>query len=97
MTATFEDGEVDKFIQTHVCARCYGELMAVEAEGRKWTVVCRSCEDAWQGATITRRSAERRGQKALEESAEVKANLADVFPNPHKGKSAEQILKELGL
>jgi hypothetical protein len=34
---------------------------------------------------------------ALSEFHEVKENLPDLFPNPHKGKSIEELIKELGF
>jgi hypothetical protein len=90
------DGEIDRFLRRRVCARCYGDLRKVPADDRKWEAVCLSCGDAWQGATISRKGAERRGQQALAELWEVKANLKDLFPNPHQNKPTRQILAELG-
>lgn len=91
------DGEIDKFIRDHVCARCYSDLSKVPAAERTWQAVCQTCGDAWHGATIRRRTAERRAQQGLAELSEVKHNLRDLFPNPHKGKTFEQLITELGF
>lgn len=36
----FEDGEIDKFLQTHVCAFCLGHLNKFPAPGRQWIAKC---------------------------------------------------------
>jgi len=62
-----------------------------------WTAVCPTCGDAWGGRTISRYTAERRGQQGLAEAMEVKVNLRDLFPSPHKGRAVEELIQELGL
>ena len=94
---TYNDGEIDRFIKRRVCARCYGDLVKMPAENRTWTAICPSCGEACGGRTISRWTAERRGQVALAEALEVRVTLADLFPNPHKGKSAEKLMNELGM
>lgn len=95
--ADFPDGVIDKVIQRRVCARCYGDLVKQPAADRQWVAICPTCGDAWGGTTVSRKYAERLGQQAIAERAEVKANLPDLFPNPHSGKPAAQILSELGF
>lgn len=94
---TAQDGEIDKVLRYRVCARCYGDMRKVATDNRLWVAVCPACLDTWGGATISRRTAEMRGQRALAELWEVQANLPDLFPNPHKGKEAKIILSELGF
>lgn len=94
---TFQDGEIDKFIRRRVCARCYGDLMKRPAPKRTWEAYCPECGEAWGGLTISRWTAEHRGQRALSEALEVRVTLADLFPNPHKGKTTEQLIRELGM
>ncbi len=96
MAILFPDGIIDQFISRHVCARCYGDLQKYPAENRLWEAKCPNCGDAWHGTTIRHSTAERRGQAALSELREVKNNLPDLFPNPHKGKSTDELLKDLG-
>ena len=97
MAILLHDGEIDQYIQKHVCSRCYGDLQKFPTDNRLWESKCPECGDAWRGTTIRRSTAERRGQRALSEAHEVKTNLPDLFPNPHKGKSIEQLNKELGF
>lgn len=94
--AAYPDGMIDQVLARRVCARCYGDLAKRPADNREWDAYCPACGDAWGDATISRHSAEMRGQQALAEMLEVKYNLADLFPNPNKGKSQDQILGELG-
>ena len=79
-----------------VCARCYGQLQIRRVEGVD-EVYCPACGAAWGGTTILERTAEQRGQKAIEELWEVTSLLPDLFPNPHRGKTTSQILAELGF
>lgn len=90
------DGKIDQLLQRNVCARCYGELAKRPAANRLWEAHCPTCGEAWNGATIRRSTAEKRGQQALAELREVKTNLPDLFPNPNRGKTAQQLLSELG-
>jgi hypothetical protein len=96
MTILLPDGEIDQYMQRHVCARCYGDLQKFPAENRLWEARCPTCGEAWHGTTIRRSTAERRGQTALSDIHEVKTNLPDLFPNPHKEKSTEELVKDLG-
>jgi hypothetical protein len=93
---TYLDGEIDRILRRRVCARCFEDLQKREAPGRTWEAYCPTCGDAWGGRHISRWTAERRGQRALAEALEVRVTLVDLFPNPHKGKPAEQILRGLG-
>lgn len=92
----FPDGEIDQFLARRVCSRCYGDLQKVPAEDRLWAATCPTCGDAWCYTTVSRSYAERLGQEALEQAGEVKRNLPDLFPSPHKGKTPEQLIAELG-
>lgn len=95
--STFLDGEIDIFIRQRVCARCYGDLVKRPAEDRMWEAICPMCGTAWGGTTISRWYAERLGQTALQEKVEVAYTMPDLFPSPHRDKSAEQIIQELGF
>jgi hypothetical protein len=93
---TYHDGEIDRMLHRRVCARCYENLQKREAPGRTWEAYCPTCGEAWGGRHISRWTAEHRGQRALAEAWEVKANLRDLFPNPHQGREAEELIRELG-
>ena len=93
----YTDAEIDRIIKHRVCSRCYGDLCKRPAPDRTWEAVCPSCGDAWGGTTISRFTAEMRAQRSMNESLEVRDTLADLFPNPHAGRPASDILSELGL
>lgn len=99
---TFRDGEIDLFLRRRVCARCYSELEKQESPdfspaNHEYIAVCPTCQDAWNYATVSRAYAEHLGQVYLSDALEVRENLRDLFPSPVAGKSAEDILKELGF
>lgn len=93
---TFKDGHIDLFLRRRVCARCYHDLVKHPAPRRLWYALCPDCLDAWHYATISRRTAELRGQQAILDYFEIRFNpaLADLFPRPWR--SERQILSELG-
>jgi len=94
----FAEGLVDQFISRRVCARCFGELTKRDTDSRIiYEVYCPNCEDAWNFTTVSRYYATQLGQKAIMEYWEARNNLQDLFPSPHKGKSPEQLIKELGF
>lgn len=98
----FPEGQIDLFIRCRVCARCYGDLESIEAPGYApdnhiFLAYCPTCVDAWNYATVSRKYAEFLGQRALADKWEVQSNMPDLFPNPHLGKSTNQLLKELGF
>lgn len=98
----FSEGNIDLFIRRRVCARCYGDLESKPApdfapDNHIYLAYCPVCEDAWNYATVSRFYAEHLGQQALADNWEIKANLPDLFPNPHKGKSEQQLIDELGF
>ena len=76
----YTDTEIDRIIKHRVCSRCYGDLIKRPTQERKWTAECPSCGEAWGGTTISRFTAEKRGQRALNESLEVR----EQFPGARK-------------
>ena len=95
----FTDLEAQHIIRRRVCARCYGHVIqkAVPEKAGKYTVECPTCGEAWGGRTVSKWTAEHRAQQALAEAWEVKENLIDLFPNPHKGRDQEKLIEELVL
>lgn len=99
---SFLEGEIDLHLRRRVCARCYGDLDKRPSadwteSNHQWDAYCPTCSDAWNYATVSRAYAEHLGQQAISEQWEVEINLPDLFPNPHSGKSPEQIMEELGF
>ena len=97
MPPSFSDGEIDRFVSNRVCARCYGDLTKFPAPDRAWHAICLNCMDAWRYSTISRRTAEMRGQQAIRDYLSIRFNpaLADLFPS--RNVSERQILVELGF
>lgn len=98
----FPEGQITLFLRRRVCARCYGDLMSKPApdyapDNHVYLAYCPECGDAWGGTTVSKVYAEKLGQRAIAEQWEVEANLPDIFPSPHKGKTPEQLIKELGF
>jgi hypothetical protein len=92
----YQQGEVDIILRDRICARCYGHLLKRDVASNQYEVFCPKCGDEWGGATISKKYAERLGQKALIEYREVKVNLPDLF-NDKTGKSETDLLKDLGF
>lgn len=92
-----QEGIVDQFISRRVCARCYGELDKRKTDKRAvYEVYCPRCNGEWNFTTVSRSYAVRLGQHALLKADEVKQNLHDLFPPTRTGKTAEEIIKDLG-
>lgn len=100
-------GKADEFLRGHVCARCYGDLEKVKAEGwdfyknDTFVIVCPQCGDAWGGTCIRASTAEKMGLEARHAWLfEVKKNLSEFFPEAQESdrrKRVAQNLKELGF
>jgi hypothetical protein len=85
-----------KFSSTHVCAKCWGELIIKPAPDQKWIVVCPDHEGA---GYITRYYAEEQRKISGGDLTEVNKVLrkAGVIKDPYEGKSADDLIKELGF
>jgi hypothetical protein len=93
-----QDGEIDRFLSTRVCARCYNDLVKRPvANPRGWSATCHFCGDAWHYTTVSRRYAEQLGQQALSDHRTARDRFADIVPNVTQGKTPEQLLSELGF
>jgi hypothetical protein len=92
----FRNESIDGFIARRVCARCYGDLVPWPAPDHKWFAVCPRCEDIWHYATISRRTALLRAERAHAEYFEVRYSPAfrDLFPIT---RSEREIFADLGL
>ncbi len=95
---TYTDLEAKHIIKRRLCARCYGQMIQLAVKGKPgvYRLDCPTCGDAWGGRTISKWTAERRAQQGLNEALEVRLNLADLFPNRHKGRPAGQLIREIG-
>ena len=89
-------GYATKFASTHVCAKCWGELVIKPAPNQMWIVVCTEHESA---GYVTRYWAEEQRKISEGDLHEVKEVLkkVGVIKDPYEGKSAEDLIKELGF
>lgn len=94
---SFPEGEVDLFIRSRVCSRCYGDLQKRFGQNRLYEVYCPACLDAWGWTTVSRHYAVQLGQRAIESLLDVKydPDLADLFGQSKR--TADQILADLGF
>jgi hypothetical protein len=95
---TYADGEIDHILMRRVCARCFGHLVKSEAPGRMWYALCPECGEAWHGAHISKRTAERMAEKAKLEYWEVRYSpaLQDILPKQEK-RTVKKLLEDLGF
>lgn len=86
-----------KTVRDYVCSVCWGPLMDVMVEGVP-DVVCANYHTEHAGF-VTKRYADRRKTDSLGDAYDVRHLLqkAGVMQNPHAGKTAKQILDELGF
>jgi DNA-directed RNA polymerase subunit RPC12/RpoP len=87
-----------KTVKHYVCSNCWGELEMAPIQGDKFEVTCKKCGDETKGY-VTQYYVNRRRGESEHEEVNVRHLLQklDIIPNPHKGKSTEQLLKELGF
>lgn len=97
MSELLNDRMKEITIQRYVCARCWGHLIAFPEDGG-WRVECAKYGDEHAGY-VTCHYADKRRESSVAEAWEVKDNLESlgVIQNPHKGKSSNQLLEELGF
>lgn len=98
----FHDGEITLVIRDYVCAQCYEDLAPQPVEGAvfgqaRWRAVCGTHGDVEQCGRVTRKSAERLGQRNLEAAREAPAWFPDLFPQRKTGLTPEEIIKQLGF
>ena len=98
MPEPLEDRVAQLTERDYCCAQCWGSLMRMPAPERKWFVVCRAYGEEHSGY-VTRYYAEKQRSNSVGDLMDVRRSLeeAGVIQNEHKGKSKEQLLKELGF
>ena len=85
-----------KIIRDYVCSKCWGHLNA-RVSGDELVVECASDPQEHSGF-VTKHYVEQRRAESLGEYIEANELLKSigVTKNPHAGKSADQLIKELG-
>jgi len=95
---TFELLEAQRMVRDYVCSTCWDGLYYAPGPERRYYVRCVTCRHDTVGF-VTKHYANNCRLKSRGEAAEVKEMLkeAGVINNPHKGKTIEEINKELGF
>lgn len=88
--------EAMKLTVDYVCGRCWQHLNSQYLGNNQSFVYC-SNEDCNGDYFHSKKGVERARQEDILNAAEARYNLRDVLPNPHKGKSEDELLKELGF
>ena len=85
-------------IRDYVCSNCWGDLLDYPMDNRMWMVICHSCREDTRGY-VTRYFAESRRSESVGEKMETRILLQGlgIIPNEHAGKSAAELLQELGF
>lgn len=86
--------------QSYVCAGCYHTVVATETDRERgtWTATCATTDCSTPGY-VTRSWLKREQEKNAAQAIEARDVLRQAVPwmNPHKGKTDDQLLKELGF
>ena len=84
-------------LRDYVCSNCWGHLIKYPVEGRKYRVLCHRCDERTKGY-VTRYFAEGRRSESIAEKSDARQLLQGlgIIPNEHQGKSAKELLNELG-
>ena len=86
-----------KTVKFYVCSNCWGELEATPVTGG-YEVLCKSCGPETKGYVTQRYVERRRSESGFEEvNARHMLEKVGVLENPHAGKTADQLLSELGF
>src|SRR4030067_3498900 len=87
-----------KTVKFYACSSCWGELESKPAQDGMYFVVCKKCQDETKGYVTQYYVNRRRAESEFEEvNVSHMLRRIEIIPNPHKGKSTEQLLKEIGF
>ena len=86
-----------KTVKFYACSNCWGDLEMIP-EGEGYQVLCKKCGPETKGYVTQHYITRRRAESEFEEVNVAHMLMkSDVIENPHKGKTTEQLLKELGF
>lgn len=86
-----------KTVKFYACSSCWGEL-EMTPKGDKFEVTCKKCAAETKGYVTQYFVNRRRGESEFEQMDATRLlQKLEIIPNPHKGKTTEQLLKELGF
>lgn len=89
-----------KTVKRYACSSCWGELEMtpdLRANGM-FFVICKRCRDETKGYVTQYYVNRRRGESEFEQRDVVRLlQKIDIIPDPLKGKTRDDLLKELGF
>lgn len=87
-----------KTVRDYRCSVCWSGLQLVEIAQQEYICICSHYGEEHAGYHH-RKFVERRGSDSMAEAMDVNHMLrqAGVIDNPHKGKTAKQLIEELGF
>lgn len=87
----------DYTVLHYLCSGCYGHLRHLFAPGRLYYVECGKCGKDTRGF-VSKSFVEQRRSDSIAEAMEVRPMLqeAGIIDSPNKGKSPEDLLREMG-
>ena len=92
---TLDPALAELTIRDYVCSTCWGHLVKFPEHGG-YRVECPNCEET--KGYVTKFYANKRLSESVGDRLDVQVNLRDVpGMNPHRNKSVEQLLDELGF
>ncbi len=85
-------------LRDYLCSNCWGHLLAFPLEGQLSLVVCHRCGDETKGY-VTKYFVDGRRSESHGERHEAKQMLEDmgIIQREHSGKSADELIKEMGF
>lgn len=99
-TEVLEEIDAARFIQKYACSTCWGNLVADSINGERYlkTVHCGNVNCTGAGFVTKHYVEKRRTQDHFDHfEAERNLRVALNLPDPMKGKTTEEILKEIGF
>ena len=97
MPELLDDGMASLTLRDYVCSNCWGHLVAIPAEGRKWRVECAKCGNETKGY-VTKFYAQRRQSESIGDKLDVQINLRGILPPTEiEEETVEELLKGLGF
>jgi len=98
MTEPLDDVWAALTIRDYVCSNCWGHLEKYPTDGRMWLVKCPRCEEQTKGY-VTKYYAEQQRGNSQADLSDAKGMLKQlgIIPDPMAGKTAKDILSDLGF
>jgi type IV secretory pathway VirB4 component len=88
-----------KTVKNYCCSNCWGDLEITTdmRENDMYFVICQKCQDETKGYVTKYFANQRRNQSEFEKRDVTRLlQKLEIIPNPRKGMTREDMIKELG-